>query len=144
MQVQEIMTREVRTVAPSDSIQKAAQIMKTVDCGSVPVTEGSRVVGILTDRDIVVTAVASGEDAHCPVQQCMSDTVVTIEADRDAQAAADLMADHQIRRLPVVQQGKLVGILAIADLARQHIFVSESGQALSEISEPNRHARAIH
>lgn len=144
MQVQEIMTHAVQTVSPSDSIQKAANIMKSVDCGSVPVTEGHQVVGIITDRDIVVTAVAAGKDSNTSVKSCMTDTVITVEVEKDAQTAADLMADHQVRRLPVVDHGKLVGILAIADLARKHIYVSESGQALSEISEPNRHANAIH
>jgi CBS domain-containing protein len=117
--------------------------MKSVDCGSVPVTEGGRVVGIVTDRDIVVTAVAAGKDPHTPVRFCMTDSVITIGGDKEAQAAADFMAEYQVRRLPVVEDGRLVGILAIADLARQNIFVSESGKALSEISEPNRHANRV-
>ncbi|MDA8205212.1 MAG: CBS domain-containing protein [Thermaerobacter sp.] len=144
MQVREIMTQQVKTVRPSDSIKKAAEIMRSVDCGSVPVTEGDRVVGIVTDRDIVVKQIASGKSADSPVKECMTDTVVTVKPDAEAQTAADMMADNQVRRLPVVDNGRLVGILAIADLARKHIYVSESGQALSEISEPSRQSNAVH
>jgi CBS domain-containing protein len=143
MQVKEIMTREVKTVSPSDTIEKAAQIMKSIDCGSVPVVEGDRVVAMLTDRDIVVKAVAQGKSPEFAVKTCMTAPVVTIRADTEAQTAADMMADNQVRRLPVIENNKLVGILAIGDLARKHIFVSESGRALSEISEPSRHSNAV-
>jgi CBS domain-containing protein len=143
MQVKEIMTKSVKTVSPSDSVKKAAQIMEEVNCGSVPVTEGDRVVGMLTDRDITIKAVARGQGSDTPVKNCMSGTVVTIKPDADAREAANMMADNQVRRLPVVDNQKLVGILAIADLARVNIYVSESGKALSEISEPSRQANAV-
>lgn len=143
MQVRKIMTTGVKTVAPDDAIRRAAEIMKSVDCGSVPVVDGTRVIGIVTDRDIVVSAVAQGKDSTTPVRFCMSEQIVTIGPDKEAQTAADLMAENQVRRLPVVDQGRLIGIVAIADLAREHIFVSESGHALSEISEPNRHANRV-
>lgn len=144
MQIQEIMTKSVKTVAPSDSIKKAAEIMQSVDCGSVPVTDGDKVVGMVTDRDIVVKQIAGGKSPDSPVKECMTSDVVTAKPDTDAQDAADIMADNQVRRLPVVENGKLVGIVAIADLARKNIFVSESGKALSEISEPNRRSNAVH
>ncbi len=143
MQVREIMTREVKTVSPSETIQKAAEIMKSVDCGSVPVVDGSRVTGMLTDRDIVISAVAGGKPSSTPVKECMTDTVVSISPEKEAQSAANLMADNQVRRLPVVENGKLVGIVAIADLARKNIYVSESGKALSDISEPSRHSNSV-
>ncbi|MCY0899981.1 MAG: CBS domain-containing protein [Firmicutes bacterium] len=143
MQVKEIMTKSVKTVSPSDSVKKAAQIMEEVNCGSVPVTEGDRVVGMLTDRDITIKAVARGQGSDTPVKNCMSSTVVTIKPDADAREAANMMAGNQVRRLPVVDNQKLVGILAIADLARVNIYVSESGKALSEISEPSRQANAV-
>ena len=143
MQVREIMTRAVKTVSPSDTIQKAAEIMKSVDCGSVPVTDGERVTGMLTDRDIVVTAIAKGKSPSTPVKECMTNTVVSIPPEKDAQSAANMMADNQVRRLPVVENGKLVGIIAIADLARKNIYVSESGQALSDISEPSQRSNSI-
>lgn len=144
MQVREIMSSEVKTVSPTDTVKKAAQIMRDIDCGSVPVVDGGKIVGILTDRDIVVTHIAEGKSPDSAVKECMTENVVTVRPETEAQAAADLMADNQVRRLPVVDHGKLVGILAIADLARKHIYVSESGKALSEISEPNKSANAVH
>ena len=143
MRVSEIMTDSVKTVSPSDTIQQAAGIMKQIDCGSVPVADNGQVVGMITDRDIVIQAVAEGKGANFPVKTSMSRPVVTISRDTDAREAADVMADHQVRRLPVVENGKLVGILAIADLARVNIFVRESGQALKEISEPTARTGAI-
>lgn len=143
MQVREIMTQQVKTVSPSDTVQKAAGIMKSVDCGSVPVCEGRRVTGMLTDRDIVVTAIAGGKPSSTPVKECMTDKVVSISPDKDAQMAANLMADNQVRRLPVVENNKLVGIVAIADLARKNIYVSESGKALSDISEPSHFSNTV-
>lgn len=144
MQVSEIMTHDVKTVKPTDTIKQAAAIMQQVDCGSVPVVNDGRVSGMLTDRDIAVKAVAAGKGPDTAVMDCMSDTVVSVSPNTDARDAANLMAEKQVRRLPVVNQGKLVGIVAIADLARVHIFVNESGKALSEISEPNRQPNAVH
>ncbi|MHB1611195.1 MAG: CBS domain-containing protein [Sulfobacillus sp.] len=143
MKVSEVMAKKVSTVSPSDSIQKAAQIMQQVDCGSTPVIEGDKVVGVVTDRDIAIKAVATGKSFDTPVKSVMFSHVVTCTPDTDARDAANKMAEHQVRRLPVVDHGKLVGILAIADLARVNIFTNESGQALSEISEPSRHSNAI-
>lgn len=144
MRVKEIMTHKVFTTAPDDSIQKAAQIMQKIDCGSTPVADGDRVVGMITDRDITVKAIAQGKGADTPVKSVMVKNVVSCQPDTDAREAANLMAEHQVRRLPVIDDGKLVGILAIGDLARVNIFVSESGKALSEISEPNRQSKAMH
>lgn len=143
MRVSEIMTPTVKTVSPSDAVQKAAQIMQQVNCGSVPVTENGRVVGIITDRDIALKVIAEGNGADASTKSVMTHGAVTAHPDTDAREAANMMAEHQVRRLPIVKDQKLVGILAIADLARVDIFVSESGHALSEISEPNQHANAI-
>ncbi len=143
MNVQEIMTKNVRSVAPSDPVKKAAEIMESVDCGSVPVTDQGRVVGMLTDRDIVIKAVARNQGPDAKVEQCMTTQVVTVKPSTDAREAADIMAENQVRRLPVVDQGALTGILAIADLARVHIYVSESGAALSQISKPNRQSNSV-
>lgn len=142
MQVSKIMTSQVKTVSPSDPIQKAAQIMKQVDCGSVPVADGGRLAGIITDRDITINAVSQGKGPDTPVKSCMTKSVVSISPETDAREAANTMAENQVRRLPVVQHNDLVGILAIADLARVNIFVNESGQALSQISEPSRPSNA--
>lgn len=143
MNVEEIMTKNVRSVSPSDPVKKAAEIMETVDCGSVPVTAQGRVVGMLTDRDIVIKAVAKNHGPDTQVERCMTTEVVTVKPSTDARQAADMMAENQVRRLPVVDNGALIGMLAIADLARVHIYVSESGVALSQISEPNRQSNAV-
>lgn len=144
MNVRDIMSQNVSTVQAGDTLQKAAAIMRRLDCGSTPVVEGEKVVGVVTDRDIAVGAVAEGKGPETPVRTVMFDRVVTVGPNTDAREAAALMAKHQVRRLPVVEQGKLVGILAIGDLARHNIFVTESGQALSEISEPSRQSNAVH
>lgn len=138
MNVEEIMTKNVKTVSAQDPIQKAAEIMRDIDCGSVPVVEHDQVVAMVTDRDIAVRAVAEGKGADTPIKTYMSTHVETVAPSTDAREAANQMAAQQVRRLPVVQGKTLVGILAIGDLARHSIFVSESGQALSEISEPTR------
>ncbi len=143
MQVREIMTKKVSTVSPQDSIQKAAKIMQDIDCGSTPVVEGSHVTGIVTDRDITLKAIAHGKGPQTPVQDVMAKKVVTCSPDTDAREAANLMAKNQVRRLPIVEHEKLVGILAIGDLARVHIFVSESGHALSDISEPTTRPNSV-
>jgi len=134
--VQDIMTKDVKVCAPHDPVTAAARIMRDVNCGTVPVCEGKKVVGMITDRDIVLNVVADGKDtnsAHC--HDCMTTDVVTCSPDTDVHECARMMADHQIRRIPVVQNGELVGICAIGDLSRINIFVNEAGEALSNISQ---------
>jgi CBS domain-containing protein len=139
MKVNDLMTRNVRTCEPGDPIAEAARIMAEVNCGAVPVVDGDRVVGIVTDRDIVLRGVAKGKDTtNCKVSDCMTKDAVCCNADTDAHAAADLMASRQIRRLPVVENDRLVGIVALGDMATVNIHVNEAGEALSSISEPAR------
>lgn len=135
--VRDVMTKDVKVCAPHDSVTAAAQIMRDVNCGSVPVCEGKKVVGMITDRDIVLNCVAAGKDAssvHC--HDCMTSDVISCSPDTDAHECAQLMADHQIRRIPVVENGEMVGICAIGDLATMNIHINEAGDALSQISEP--------
>jgi CBS domain-containing protein len=95
-------------------------------------------VGVITDRDIVLNVVAEGKDVNTTqIANCMTSSVITGSPDMDVHEASDLMADHQIRRLPVVENGRLVGIVAIGDLATVSIHANEAGHALSEISEPS-------
>lgn len=144
MRVQDLMTSNVSFVQASDTVQKAAQLMESVNVGSVPVCENQRVVGIITDRDIVLKAIAKGRDFNTKVSDCMSSQVVTVTKDTDAHEAADLMAQHQIRRLPVVDNsGNLVGICAIADLATVDIHINEAGDALNKISQPSPGQNAL-
>lgn len=138
MKLHELMTREVRTCAPDAPVADAARIMAELNCGAVPVVKDQRVVGIVTDRDIVLRAVAKWQDGNAKVEQCMTKSVVTATPETDAHAAADLMAQRQIRRLPVVENDRLVGIVALGDLATVDIHVNEAGDALSQISTPSR------
>jgi CBS domain-containing protein len=140
MKIRELMTTDVRTCAPEDSLQQAAALMSDLDVGIVPVAEGgNKLHGVITDRDIVVRAVAKGMDINSTkVSDCVSGKVVTISPEATADEAAKLMADNQVRRLPVVENNKLCGIVAIGDLAVVGIHENEAGFALSEISEPSR------
>ncbi|OZB90761.1 CBS domain-containing protein [Paenibacillus sp. XY044] len=134
--VRDVMTKDVKVCAPHDSVTAAAQIMRDVNCGSIPVCEGKKVVGMITDRDIVINCVAAGKDpsgVHC--HDCMTSNVISCSPDTDAHECAQMMADHQIRRIPVVENGEMVGICAIGDLATMNIHVNEAGEALSQISE---------
>lgn len=144
MKVQDLMTQDVSCVQPSDSIQQAAQIMLSRNVGSVPVCEEKKVVGMITDRDITLNAVAKGKTAETQTKECMTQEIVSCREDTDAHEAADLMARHQIRRLPVCDaSGHLVGIVAIGDLATVDIHINEAGDALSQISQPSGQ-QAIH
>lgn len=134
--VREIMTKDVKVCAPHDSVTAAAKIMRDVNCGSVPVCEGKKVVGMITDRDIVLNCVAAEKDCksvHC--HDVMTKDVITCSPDTDAHECARMMSDHQIRRIPVVENGQMVGICAIGDLATMNIHINEAGEALSHISE---------
>jgi CBS domain-containing protein len=137
MNVKDLMTTNVRTCSSNDPITKAAQIMSEVNCGAVPIVDGDKVVGMVTDRDIVLRGVAKGKETNnCKCSDCMTTNVITCAPDMDAHRAADLMAEKQIRRLPVVENGRICGIVALGDMATVNIHVNEAGQALSQISEP--------
>ncbi|UOF92681.1 CBS domain-containing protein [Fodinisporobacter ferrooxydans] len=137
MKLRELMTSQVTTVTENDTCVAAAKKMQQINAGSMPVVNGDRIVGMITDRDIVIQCIAKEMDPKsCPVSHCMSKQIVTGTPEMDAHEAANLMAEHQIRRLPVCDnQGKLVGIVAIGDLATVSIHVNEAGEALSDISE---------
>ena len=137
MKVKELMTAEPVTLAPDATLGEAATLMKQEDCGSIPIVQGGRLVGIVTDRDIVVRAIASGKDPRSTrVSEVMSADPVTIGPEDDAKDAERLMAERQIRRLPVADDGKLVGILVIGQLARRERHEEKVGETLKEISEP--------
>lgn len=140
MKIRELMTTDVRTCRPEDTLQQAAQMMSDLDVGIIPVAEsGNKLQGVITDRDIVVRAVAKGMDINSTkISDCMSGKVVSVSPEATAQEAAKLMADNQVRRLPVVENNQLVGVCAIGDLAVVGIHENEAGFALSEISEPAR------
>jgi CBS domain-containing protein len=140
--VREAMTPSVRTASPSQSLADAAQMMKSDDVGSIPIVEEGRLVGIVTDRDIAIRAVAEGVDPNAvTIADIASRELVTVEPDQDLDEALALMARHQVRRLPVVEEdGQLVGILAQADVALE-AKEKKAGELLEQISQPTSTAR---
>ena len=135
--VQDAMTRDPRTASPSQSLTEAAQMMKSENAGSIPVVEDGRLVGIVTDRDIVVRAVAEGADPRTlTVADVASRHVVTVTPTQDLEDALAVMAQYQVRRLPVVEwDDVVVGILAQADVAL-NVKEKRAGETLEEISKP--------
>jgi CBS domain-containing protein len=129
------MTPNPRSVSPSDSIQNAAAIMRDEDAGAVPVVDNGRAVGIVTDRDIVVRVVAEGGQLNRPVRDIVSRSLVSASPDMSTREAADLMSEYQIRRLPVVENDRLVGIVSIGDLAVKEGKDGRIGDTLQHISE---------
>jgi CBS domain-containing protein len=134
MNIRDVMTSNPRTVSPEDTIQNAARIMRDEDTGVVPVVENGRAVGVVTDRDIVVRAVADGQ-LDRPVRDIVSGDVITARPDMSTKEAAQLMSDHQVRRLPVVENERLVGIVSIGDLAVKEGSDKRVGDALQDISQ---------
>ena len=142
MQVRDVMTREVRLVRPSNTIEQAAAAMAELDIGLLPVTDDERLVGMISDRDIAVRAVAAGLGPDTSVGTVMTADVKYCFDDEDAEAVAENMGDIQVRRLPVVDRDKrLVGIISLGDIACTHES-TVVGHALSGISEHGgRHTR---
>jgi CBS domain-containing protein len=145
MKLRDVMTRNVEVIRPDDPIQEAARKMKSLDVGSLPVCDGQRLVGMVTDRDIVVRALAEGNGQRVEqfkVQDVMTDHVTYCYEDDSVQEAARIMSEEQIRRLPVLNREKrLVGIVALGDVAVDTHDPEMSGRALKDISrpaEPNR------
>ncbi len=135
-QIKELMTVKPRTVKAGASIAAAAKLMKGEDTGVAPIVDGDKLVGVITDRDIAVRAVAEGRDPESTkVDEIASQNLVTIDPQQDLDEALRLMAQHHVRRLPVVEEdGKLVGIVAQADVAR-HADAARTGEVVEEISE---------
>jgi CBS domain-containing protein len=117
--VAEVMSRAPRTVSEASSVVEAARTMRDEDVGGVPVVEGGRLVGMVTDRDIALRVVAEGRGLDTTVADVASREIVTVDPQQDVDEAMRLMAEHRLRRLPVCEEdGRLVGILAQADIAR--------------------------
>ena len=134
--IREIMTSNPRTVESSAQITEVARIMRDEDTGVVPIVDGDRLVGTITDRDIAIRVVAEGMDPQSTsVGDVASKDLVTIDPQQDLDEALRLMAQHQVRRLPVVEEdGRLVGILAQADVATE-AGPQETGRVVGEISQ---------
>lgn len=137
MQVRDLMNPSVVTIAPEESAALAARLLARHNIGSLPVcAQSGKLQGLITDRDIVLRCVAAEEaPGQVPVRSIMSRHCATVSPDSDIREAAQLMSDGQIRRLPVVEDGKVIGILALGDLAKCGRCEMEVSKALTEISE---------
>jgi CBS domain-containing protein len=136
MKVSEVMTRDVATVRPDQPVQDAASFMLSADAGSIPVTEGERLIGMITDRDIAVRGIAKGYGPDTPVRELMTNDVVCVRIDDDCEEVANKMSEAQVRRLPVIdEQERLCGIVSLGDLARE-TDNDTAEQALEGVSQP--------
>jgi CBS domain-containing protein len=137
MKVREAMTRDVRLVKPDQPIREAAKLMAELDIGALPVEENDRLVGMITDRDIAVRAVAAGRGADTPIRDVMSGEIKYCYEDQSVDEVTQNMGELRIRRLPVLNRDKrLVGILSLGDLAIDEGARDEAGEALGGISRP--------
>ncbi len=135
MKIANIMSREVKLIKPDDTLRDAATLMKTIDAGALPVAEGDRLVGMITDRDIAIRGIAQGKGPDGKVRDAMSPEVKYCFEDEDAAHVAENMAELQLRRLPVMSRDKrLVGIVALADLATAG-SLPKTAKALHGISQ---------
>lgn len=135
MKVRDIMSKDVACLRSDDSIERAAQLMKQYNCGSIPVCTQDKLIGIVTDRDITLRSVASGEDVTAQrVGDIMTDNVVFASPELDVNDAARLMSDRQIRRLPIVENNSLVGIVALGDISLEPACQDSAEDALKSIS----------
>jgi CBS domain-containing protein len=136
MKVSEVMTGDVRTVRPDQTAREAASFMLDADAGSIPVSDGDRLLGMITDRDIAVRGVARGHGPDTPVRELMTDEVICARVDDDVDEVATKMSQAQVRRLPVIDRDeKLCGIVSLGDLARE-ADDETSEHALEGVSAP--------
>ena len=131
----DIMTSSVTTASPGTSLHEVAVMMRDGDVGSLPVVDGNRLVGIVTDRDIVVRGLAEGKEPSAPVSEAMTTEIFSVKPDDFVFEAIRLMGDKQVRRIPVVgDSGELAGIIAMADIALEMEDEREIAETLEEIS----------
>jgi CBS domain-containing protein len=136
MKVSEVMTREVATVSPDQTAREAASFMLNADAGSIPVTEGDRLIGMITDRDIAVRGVAKGNGPETPVRDLMSNDIICARMDDDVEDVANRMSQAQVRRLPIIDdQQMLCGIVSLGDLSRE-ADEDCAQEALQGVSQP--------
>jgi len=136
MKISDVMTRDVQTVRPDQTAREAAGFMLSADAGAIPVTDGDRLIGMITDRDIAVRGVAQGHGPDTPVSELMSSDIIAARMDDDIDDVAVRMSEAQVRRLPVIDdQEKLCGIVSLADLAREG-GDEAAHEALEGVSQP--------
>lgn len=142
MRIKDIMTNQIAYVNPDTTVVETAQLMQKHDVGIIPVCQGTDVIGVVTDRDIVVRNIAHGKDPQAtPVRDVMTTNVVAVNPDMNLHQAAEIMSNSQIRRLPVVDNNRLVGMVSLGDFATEAKQDMELAKTLGEISEPSRPER---
>ena len=144
MQLKDVMTKDVKLADPGMSLKEAAALMRDGDFGVLPVGENDRLVGVVSDRDITIRAVAAGKDPNsATVREAMSEGVRWVYEDASTEEAAKIMSEHQIRRLPVINRDKrLVGIVAVGDFAVESSALRPAAEAVSGVSAgAERHHR---
>jgi CBS domain-containing protein len=136
MKVSDVMTRDVQTARPDQTAREAAGIMLRTDAGAIPVTEGDRLIGMITDRDIAVRGIAEGYGPDTPVRDLMTNDMVIARVDDDIDEVATRMSEAQVRRLPVIDRNEqLCGIISLGDIS-QKASGSSAEQALEGVSQP--------
>lgn len=131
----DIMTTPAETLAPTATLAEAAQQLRDLNVGSLPILDGDHLVGVVTDRDIVVRGIAEGLDpSSATVAEVATGAVVTVDVDDDAESVARVMGERQVRRVPVLDGGRLVGVIAQADVARD-LDARTTGDVVEDISE---------
>lgn len=136
MKIRDLMTSDVATVTPDQTAREAASFMLNADAGSIPVTEGKKLIGMITDRDIAVRGVAKGHGPDTPVRDLMTSGIVCVNIEDDIAAVAAKMSEAQVRRLPVIdEQQRLCGIVSLGDLSRE-TEGEAAHEALEGVSQP--------
>ncbi|WP_223595958.1 CBS domain-containing protein [Neobacillus bataviensis] len=135
--IRDIMTDEIECCTLLDNIFEVAVKMKELNVGAIPIVDQEKLVGMITDRDIVIRGVAEKHPGSTKVEDIMSDKLITVSPETSSNDAAKLMAENQIRRLPVVEDGKLVGIVSLGDFAIRELTDDQAKEALTQISEQN-------
>lgn len=136
MKIRDIMSRQIASLNTDDSVEKAAQLMKAYNVGSIPICAQNSVVGIVTDRDIALRAVANGEDGSEPIRDVMTANPIVGTPDMDVDDAVRLMSEKQIRRLPIVENNNLVGMVSLGDISIEPKLQDNAEIALKNISKP--------
>ncbi|MCH1623910.1 CBS domain-containing protein [Fredinandcohnia quinoae] len=137
--VRDVMSTDVESCTPLDNVYEVAVKMKELNVGAIPIIDdgNEQLIGMITDRDLVVRGIAEKRAGSNQVTNVMSEELITCSPEMSLEEASTLMAKHQIRRLPVVENGQLIGIVSLGDLATYKMSNESAGEALSEISEKN-------
>ncbi|MDI3091206.1 CBS domain-containing protein [Priestia megaterium] len=136
MDITEVMTSNVATCNLKSSCGEVANMMKNIDVGVIPICEGDKLIGLLTDRDLVVKGLANNFNVNTRISEMITTDVITGTKYMSVEQAADIMSQHQIRRLPIVEDGKLIGMVSLGDLVGSNTSNKETGKVLENISAP--------